>query len=195
MAITNSVQHRPSLPKEAHQLCRACGFCCTGVLFADVRLQSARESHQLRQLGVPVQPGGRHGRLLQPCPCFTGACCAIYDHRPQRCRTFLCALVQKLISGRVSLDQALRIVQEARSVLQDLEAALAASGDRSPRLPLNRRIACALAQPVDLAARSSLATRQRLVRATIRLTSVLQRHFLTLPTANRSKQSLSIYSR
>ena len=38
----------------ATQLCLACGLCCNGALFKDVKLQSGDDPEQLASLGLPL---------------------------------------------------------------------------------------------------------------------------------------------
>ena len=60
----------------AESLCLACGLCCDGTLFADVKLQPADEPERLRQHGLrllheragkDLLPDDPHLRFSQPC--------------------------------------------------------------------------------------------------------------------------------
>ena len=112
-------------------LCLACGLCCNGVLFADVRPEPGDPS--------PLFAGRR--RVPQPCPAFqAGDCaCAIYAERPVRCRQFECLQLQGGRAGETTVAQALKKIRRARQLARKLETALSALGFNDPKLPLRRR--------------------------------------------------------
>lgn len=161
------------------ELCPHCGFCCNGVLFADVRIPDPSEAATLRKLDVPLRGQPGRWRLPQPCPCFDGQLCSVYALRPERCRTFSCGLLQRLIQGRLSPDQARAIVQRARAALAKVEQALAALGQATANRPLQHRVTHALARPLDLSRPGVIPARQRLMRAMEQLHRILAVEFLT----------------
>ncbi len=101
-------------------LCLACGLCCNGVLFADVRPEPGDQS--------PLFAGRR--RVPQPCPAFqAGDCtCAIYPERPARCRQFECRQLLAVRAGTTTIPQALKKIQRARKLASALEKRLSALG-------------------------------------------------------------------
>lgn len=175
--------------RAARALCPHCGFCCNGVLFGDVRLRPGDVPERLAQLGLGLHgPPGRQ-RFLQPCSCFDGRLCRIYAERPERCRTFTCSLLQRLQQGRIDLTTARGIVTRAREQWARVLEALRSAGDPAPHLPLQRRVARALAEPLDLADPRAAATRRRLLLAVQRLARTLERHFLAPVRKPRGSQS------
>lgn len=104
-------------------LCLSCGLCCTGMLHRHVLLE--REEVALaRSLGLEVVESGKPVFML-PCARFEG-CCSIYDERPQSCRAFRCALLQRLDSGEIDIVSAEAIVAEAQRLIGAAQEALPA---------------------------------------------------------------------
>lgn len=83
-------------------LCQACGLCCDGSLFGRVQL-AEHEVDGARRNGLRVLPSGR--TFEQPCSALGGSAlggdraCACYDERPERCRVFVCRLLDRVTRG------------------------------------------------------------------------------------------------
>lgn len=123
----------------AEPLCRACGLCCNGVIFGDVRLQAGNCPERLRELGIaPTCPAKGPSKLMQPCQAFNG-CCRIYADRPQYCREFECALLKSALTGRTELPAALRIVKTAQRRAERVRQLLRQLGENSENLSLSKR--------------------------------------------------------
>ena len=172
-----------SIPAELEavsQLCPACGLCCNGVLFGDVELQRGDNAKQLASLGMDLQKK-KNGKICftQPCSCFDGKFCAIYESRPKRCRSFECRLLERTQSRKVSVSSALKAIAEARRCVETVRKLVRESGQRDERMPLNRRYSEIMSQPIDLADEESAERRGELMLAVHRLTKILQRDFLT----------------
>ncbi len=109
----------------ASALCRACGLCCTGRLFIWVKLKPS-ELDPAERLGMrvfrtdPTQRG-----FSQPCPLWKGDC-AIYasPHYPRACRAYKCRLLKDVLAERAALAQALGVVEQAKSMIAELEVLL-----------------------------------------------------------------------
>jgi Fe-S-cluster containining protein len=161
------------------QLCLACGMCCNGVLFGDVELQARDDTRQLAALGMELFRKGRKQCFNQPCACFDGKLCCIYEDRPNRCRTFECRLLQRVQSGKVTNDAALKSMAEARRCADHVRDLVRQLGQTDERAPLNRRYSAIMAQPIDLASDDETAERRsELMLAVHRLTQILEREFL-----------------
>ncbi|HMP81777.1 MAG TPA: YkgJ family cysteine cluster protein [Verrucomicrobiota bacterium] len=162
------------------QLCPACGLCCNGVLFGDVELQKSDDAKRLRSLGMELFLKGRQKCFAQPCSCFDGKFCSIYDDRPRRCRTFECRLLMRVQSGEISGRSALAKIKKARQIISQILRLLRDSGNTDEHLPLNRRYAEVGERPINLAGeRSELARRRKLMLAVGRLTRLLESDYLT----------------
>jgi hypothetical protein len=115
----------PTSDSQASSLCKSCGLCCTGHLFAWTKLRSA-ELDSAEQLGlkvfrsIPSQRG-----FNQPCPLWKGQC-TVYDSPsyPHFCRTYKCALLKKLLDETITLHEALSLVEHAKGKIHELDSML-----------------------------------------------------------------------
>jgi len=107
-------------------LCQRCGLCCDGTLFTSVPLKPT-EVEPLRQLSLPVmqRADGSPG-LAQRCAALQGRCCTVYSERPQACRSYRCHLFTALAEGEVSLEESLKVVEEAHARLRSVDTGPAA---------------------------------------------------------------------
>jgi regulator of replication initiation timing len=110
---------------QANILCKSCGLCCTGHLFIWTKLKSA-ELTPAKILGLKVfgaEPTQRG--FGQPCPLWEGQC-TVYTspHYPHACRTYKCKLLKRLVDESTSLPDALTLVQQAKEMIEELEALL-----------------------------------------------------------------------
>jgi hypothetical protein len=113
---------------QANTLCRACGLCCTGHLFIWTKLRPA-ELDPVEALGMPVlRSEPRQRGFNQPCPLWKGEC-TVYasPHYPHACRAYKCKLLKEMLVEEVSLPEALRIVEIAKEMIQEVETLLPAS--------------------------------------------------------------------
>jgi hypothetical protein len=123
-----------SRASEATTLCKACGLCCTGHLFSWVRLKAV-ELTPLEKLGLNViRSDPRQRGFTQPCPMWNGQC-TIYqsEYYPRGCDSYRCKLLRELLDESVSLPKALRVVRQAKEMIQEIDAILPASSHISFR--------------------------------------------------------------
>ena len=155
-------------------------MCCNGVLFGDVELQARDDVRQLAALGLELFRKGRKQCFNQPCSCFDGKWCGIYGDRPKRCRSFECRLLQRVQSGKITSDAALKAIAEARGCVDRVRALVRCLGQNDERMPLNRRYSAIMAQPLDLARDDdeTAGRRSELMLAVHKLTRILDRDFL-----------------
>lgn len=127
-------------PKDSipEQLCKACGLCCNGVIFADVQLQAGDDPKRLQALGVVAKLGAKTIKVKQPCAAFCGQC-QIYAERPQHCRNFECALLKSVESGHNDLASALKIVATAKKRAEKVRKLLRELGETDEGLALSKR--------------------------------------------------------
>lgn len=83
---------------DGNRLCKACGACCNGFLFDQLKLNGVKEIKplQARNIGLSVRKGGHI--LSQPCGAYNSEC-TIYGERPRGCRN-KCALLIELETGQ-----------------------------------------------------------------------------------------------
>jgi len=173
------------------QLCPNCGLCCNGALFADVELQQGDDPGRLFRLGLPVKRKGTKRAFAQPCRCFDGRLCGIYESRPQRCRTFECGLLQRVQSGAMPADAALKRIAAAKALVEKTRRLLRQLGDDDDQSALARRYSRMMARPIDLSAGEEIGeTRGQLMLAVNDLMRLLQEEFLTcsarIPRSDRA---------
>ena len=155
-------------------------MCCNGVLFGDVELQRGDDAKNLAALGMDLQKK-KNGKICftQPCSCFDGKFCGIYENRPKRCRSFECRLLERTQSGKVTVSSALKAIAEARRCADDVRKLVRELGQNDERMPLNRRYSEIISQPIDLADEENAGRRGELMLAVHKLTKILEQDFLT----------------
>lgn len=155
-------------------------MCCNGSLFGDVELQPGDDANRLTARGLALFRKRGKDCFRQPCGCFDGKWCRIYDDRPQRCATFQCRQLQRVAAGETASAAALKAILQARRAADEVRRLVRELGHTEERVPLNLRYSAILAQPMDLAGDDTiLQRRSELMRAVERLTLMLQRNFLT----------------
>lgn len=95
-------------------MCTSCGLCCMGALHDRAKLEPD-EVRWAREIGLPVIKGSESFSL--PCPKLIERKCSIFEHRPAVCPRYRCQLLLDAEGGRISLDAALTIVQQAHALL------------------------------------------------------------------------------
>ncbi|HWH68024.1 MAG TPA: YkgJ family cysteine cluster protein [Candidatus Sulfotelmatobacter sp.] len=141
----------------AEDLCLACGMCCNGVIFADVRLQPGDNAVRLKVLGLPLvnsrstRQGGaealahtmaavpRYPKLCQPCAAVAVGRCRIYAERPKYCREFECVLLKRVKAGHTQPAAALRVIRSAQRRAEKVRRLLRTLGDTDENLALIER--------------------------------------------------------
>jgi len=85
------------------QLCPNCGLCCDSTLFADVELRASDNPARLSRLGLTLLKKTKFTTAFaQPCACFDGKLCQIYQDRPKRCQLFECGLLKRVEVGEMT---------------------------------------------------------------------------------------------
>ena len=112
----------------ANILCKSCGLCCSGHLFAWVRL-NASELNPAESLGLKViRNDPRQRGFTQPCPLWDGMCTvyASTDY-PRTCKTYKCIVLRRLLDEDIALPEALSIIRETLDLIREIEPLLPAS--------------------------------------------------------------------
>lgn len=150
------------------------------MLFADVELRRGDDPERLQALGVKLFAKGGKRRFSQPCQCFDGKLCRIYADRPERCRTFECRLLMRVMAGERTPEAARRSIVAAGKAVDHVRRLVRELGDRDETAPLSRRYARIMAQPIDFGGDETVIKRRsELMRAVDRLAKILERDFLT----------------
>jgi len=125
------------------QLCLACGLCCDGTLFDNVRLGPADDANKLKALGLPVSTSRARTPLTffrQPCAALCAdRTCRLYADRPVQCRTFECGVFMDAQAGRINFAAALRMVKTTRRRADHIRQLLRQLGDTDEHRSLTER--------------------------------------------------------
>jgi hypothetical protein len=119
---------------QAQTLCKSCGLCCSGHLFAWVRL-NANELDRSEALGLNViRNDPRQRGFTQPCPVWNGIC-TVYTSPdyPRSCGTYKCKVLRELLDEERTLPNAMNTIQETLEMIRELELLLPASSTISFR--------------------------------------------------------------
>lgn len=114
--------------EESQDLCKSCGLCCSGHLFAWVRL-NANELDRAGALGLNViRDDPRQRGFTQPCPMWNGTC-KIYNSLdyPRSCGTYKCKQLRQLLDEEIPLSSAMTVIQQTLARIRELEALLPVS--------------------------------------------------------------------
>ena len=161
------------------QLCPNCGLCCDSTLFADVELRKGDPAARLEQAGITLfQKTKTKPAFSQPCACFDGKLCGIYQDRPKRCRLFECGLLKKVAAGELTAGAALKKIGAAKKLANKVRELLRECGQRDARMALTHRYAGAMGAPIDFADEGSAERRGELMLAVGELMQMLERDFL-----------------
>jgi uncharacterized protein len=161
------------------QLCPNCGLCCDSTLFADVELRKGDDAERLTRLGLTLFQKTKSQRAFdQPCACFEGKLCKIYNDRPGQCRLFECGLLKRVQSGEMTTNAALKKIAETKSLAEKVRSLLCESGQRDEKLALTHRYAAAMSAPIDFSNEGEADRRGELMLAVGELMRRLQRDFL-----------------
>ncbi|HUR47603.1 MAG TPA: YkgJ family cysteine cluster protein [Candidatus Saccharimonadales bacterium] len=161
-------------------LCPACGMCCNGVLFADVKVLAGDDLKKLSRLGLRLEQHGSKMRFTQPCPAFDGKLCRIYKERPSRCAAFECRQLKDVQAGKQSVEAALDVIRMMRRQAEKVAALIVQLGNADATASLSHRYEIVMSEPWDLSAdRKLLKCRNDLPKAMGELIRIAEESFLT----------------
>lgn len=149
------------------------------MLFGDVEFQKGDNPKRLAELGMDLFRKGWKRCFNQPCACFDGKWCQIYDDRPKRCRSFECELLKQAQAGTITVVAALKCIAEARRHADAVRHLVRKLGHTDENVPLNRRYAAIAAEPIDLATDDDriIERHSELMLAVGKLVKILERDF------------------
>lgn len=163
---------------QATDLCSACGLCCNGVLFYSVRLQEKDSPKELIGLGLKLQLKRKQYSILQPCPAFCGTHCAIYEHRPTRCRAFECVQLRGLTAGEITEQAALARIAEAKASAAHVLELMREMGEKNEKRNMVRRYESICARVPDPSEEPrATELKNELTIAMQEMEEILRKHF------------------
>ena len=99
------------------RLCKACGFCCDGTLFLNVRIRESEPIHAYKKAGLQLAASTEGTTIMkQPCTGFKNGSCQTYQCRPLRCGEFKCTLLHQAGEGALTESKALQLIQETKQL-------------------------------------------------------------------------------
>ena len=137
-----------STPSPEDTLCRQCGLCCDGHLFADVRLRNEEVPPIESTVGYERRSDAFY--LQQPCLAFCDGDCKVYSQRPKGCREFECHLLKAVKEFTLPEYAALELIKEIKRKIESVEQLLVDLGEADEMLPLSLRIEAVLSEAWDL---------------------------------------------
>lgn len=104
-------------------LCTQCGLCCQGVVHSHAALDTS-ELDLAQELSFRVDTFEDGLGFHLPCPQYQGDRCTSYQHRPRSCVDYQCELLQRFLTGEVSLEESLSLIAQAKVMLEKVWAQL-----------------------------------------------------------------------
>jgi hypothetical protein len=105
---------------EEQLICVSCGFCCDGTLFVHAVLKPGERGHLPEKIEENAFREGEKDYFRLPCKYFYGKC-SIYDkERADVCGAYRCQLLRDMAETKISPDEVLKVVKEARAMRSDL---------------------------------------------------------------------------
>jgi len=154
-------------------------LCCDSTLFADVELRAGDDAKRLKKLGLTLHQKTKNKQAFnQPCVCFDGKLCGIYNDRPKRCGLFECGLLKRVEAKEMTANAALKKISEAKRRVEKVRDLLRSLGQRDEQMALTHRYAEAMSAPIDLSDEAGAERHGELMLVVNDLMTVLQRDFL-----------------
>jgi hypothetical protein len=107
-------------PLQEQKICITCGFCCDGTLFPHAHLNPGERGNLPEEIERASfsEDGKDYFRL--PCHYFAEKC-IIYDRkRADVCGSYRCLLLKDFAEGKISVDDALEVVQGATRIRREI---------------------------------------------------------------------------
>ena len=104
---------------QASHLCTQCGLCCMGAIHGRAVL-SEEEVEPARAIGLPVIEDSDDRVFALPCPKLSGTICTIFGQRPSVCSRYRCQVLTDYQEGRLTANEALQKVEQAKEYLAAL---------------------------------------------------------------------------
>ncbi len=107
------------LPEE-QQICVGCGFCCDGTMFLNAVLQPGEHGGLPEKIEENYLKINDQEYFKLPCLYFDKHCSIYYREKAIICSTYRCQLLKNFSDGKISLPDALGIVQKALAMRQEI---------------------------------------------------------------------------
>ncbi len=174
MSNSHSPDKGNDLISKGVELCLFCGFCCKGILFDRVDLETD-ETELASQLGLSLYPKkADFDAIYLPCSCFKDSKCSVYAQRPRICKKYQCKLLKGYLQGTISFGESMELVKKAKGMMEAIYQNL---GDVDPSKSIWKQIR----DFMELQARSENSEESRRITARLLLDvkklSIICNHF------------------
>ena len=107
-------------PEKEQEICVGCGFCCDGTLFGHAVLKPGERGLLPEKIEESAYSEGEKDYFRLPCGYFSEKC-TIYDReRADVCGSYRCQLLRDFAGNKITLEEAMDVIKEARSMRGDL---------------------------------------------------------------------------
>jgi hypothetical protein len=103
-------------------ICVGCGLCCDGTLHGRATVKPNDEP-TVRAVSLGIEEDGGKRFFRQPCPRFSCGSCSVYADRPNVCRGYRCALLEKVDAGDITAPDARATIERARQLVERVQTA------------------------------------------------------------------------
>lgn len=131
---------------ELTRLCRTCGVCCNGVMFAYVEVEKSEMRADTRRRLHVLEA---ENRFTLPCCEHGPEGCQVYDDRPSICRSYTCALYDEYKETGEELDRKLMRVERIKQLVATIRARRRGAADHE-WLPRAISEMLAVGKPTDV---------------------------------------------
>ena len=118
------------VPENEQAVCVACGLCCDGTLFGHAELGQDEKGHLPELIEQNAFMIGEKDYFRLPCLYFSDRCTIYESSRAVVCGAYRCRLLADMAEGKVTAEDAMETVREARFMRTGLQEAYKSfSGD------------------------------------------------------------------
>jgi Fe-S-cluster containining protein len=111
-----------AIEQEPGSICVGCGLCCDGTLHGRATVKPDDEA-TVRAVALEIEEESGKRFFRQPCPRFSCGSCSVYAERPNVCRGYRCALLEKVDAGDIAAPDARATIERARQLVDRVRTA------------------------------------------------------------------------
>ncbi|MDF1561309.1 MAG: hypothetical protein P1P83_14050 [Bacteroidales bacterium] len=123
---------------EEQAICVSCGFCCDGTLFMNAGLNPGERGQLPEMIEQESFSDGDKEYFRLPCHYFCVKCTIYNLKRADVCSSYRCQLLRDLAEGRITLDDTVEIVREARRMRKIILKEYGMTAEKKEDIPFRR---------------------------------------------------------
>lgn len=101
-------------------ICISCGFCCEATLFDNATVKPGEKGTLPKKIEDKYFFNDSGEFFHLPCPYFDGKCSIYNQLKPKICSSFRCQLLKDFSSGRVHLEDAFLLIDQAKKQWKEI---------------------------------------------------------------------------